>query len=875
MAYNASLGEQFEVVQRWLAGGNSTGSSSGQSCPILGVPENGLPRHFRFEHTVGASTQVVRVPLEDGTPLFEEPAMLTQLQWGLYLFTPSMAVLDRLCRQALAAALKPARPAVPWQAWHGRELLAALRQLQAEQGHAAAAAAWKVAIEDPDAVDRLDAAALWAAIREDHGGALHTPYGVLLASRELIAQVLDDGTGLYSICGQRERMQRSFGDIFLGMDDGPRYRDEAGPVNAAIGQLQNPPAGQRSAFDIALQAANDKLTAIVDESKGLAYSGGAPRFEVAFDAREVLDEVLAALCEFWFGMRKQGPHLVAGGTNWHWQDHEPPLYPGHFTALSRYMFQPNPGAMPEELSVRYGQALMRAMTAFVAEHRAAGTVPQSPDKQEAPIAAAIFRHPTQGIDDAWVARTMLGVMMGFIAPIIGAALNVLREWQRTGQFAAVRAQLAGDTGRARAVVLRPMWAAAQMRPMPQIIWRTATAAHRLGGPGAHGVDVAAGQKVVLGLASGTQQSLQEGAEDITPMFGGDRSAAHHPTHACPGRDAGTQALLGTLTALLVAQCGRDERLRCSPVTWGFVAEGPAPAAAKQRHLHPTSLHGAVAAARPPDQPLPAPPPQRKGLVLAVGDSWLHSPYGDGNDLRQQLERWGWTVPGALCNYLTWGKAETLARKLDALRSGFIRMAGEHPDLPLQAVLISAGGNDSTGAAFAKLLDPDDGDPISSPLNAGALGRHLEQLVAWYRLVIDCVRSVLHDDLGLDVPVLLHGYDHSQLPLDAVTLPHWFRIPFENMHYDPVQDRKEELTCMARLIGSFNDRLRDLAASPDYTGGVRWVNLQGTIAAHWNDPADGWRDDLHPHADAFVALAARIDAALTTAYPRLLRVTPSA
>ena len=50
MAYNASIGEQFEVVQRWLSGGNSSGSYSGQSDPFLGLAEPGRPRVFRFEH---------------------------------------------------------------------------------------------------------------------------------------------------------------------------------------------------------------------------------------------------------------------------------------------------------------------------------------------------------------------------------------------------------------------------------------------------------------------------------------------------------------------------------------------------------------------------------------------------------------------------------------------------------------------------------------------------------------------------------------------------------------------------------------------------------------------------------------------------------
>ena len=42
----------LEVVQRWLAGGNSTGASSGTACPIVGVALPGQPRHYRYGYGV-------------------------------------------------------------------------------------------------------------------------------------------------------------------------------------------------------------------------------------------------------------------------------------------------------------------------------------------------------------------------------------------------------------------------------------------------------------------------------------------------------------------------------------------------------------------------------------------------------------------------------------------------------------------------------------------------------------------------------------------------------------------------------------------------------------------------------------------------------
>ena len=119
MAYNADLGEQFEVVQRWLTGGNSTGTSSGQSCPIVGVPSNGVSRNFRFEH----EGRVFRVVLEVDNKLFDEPPALTRMEWGIYLFAPSLSVLQRLCTKASTAVDVLPSTQIPWNVSRGRKLL--------------------------------------------------------------------------------------------------------------------------------------------------------------------------------------------------------------------------------------------------------------------------------------------------------------------------------------------------------------------------------------------------------------------------------------------------------------------------------------------------------------------------------------------------------------------------------------------------------------------------------------------------------------------------------------------------------------------------------------------------------------------------------
>jgi len=75
--------------------------------------------------------------------------------------------------------------------------------------------------------------------------------------------------------------------------------------------------------------------------------------------------------------------------------------------------------------------------------------------------------------------------------------------------------------------------------------------------------------VVLGLVSAGQQHLAAGSPELGLVFGGNRSAAAHPTHACPGYAAGMGVLLGLLAGLLT----ESEQMRASPAALSFTLEG--------------------------------------------------------------------------------------------------------------------------------------------------------------------------------------------------------------------------------------------------------------------------------------------------------------
>lgn len=877
MAYNASFSEQFEVIQRWLAGGNSTGASSGPSCPIVGVPENGFPRHFRFE---GKDERVVNVALESGTQLFEEAEPITRLEWGMYLFSPSLAALRRLSCTALAPACRKASQTIPWRVAKGRQMLAVLKDIEASKGAAAAAAAWKAAIEDPESIDRLDSAALWAAIREDHGGVLRTPYGVLVASRELISQVFLDRDERYSVSGQMERMRQSIGEIALGNDAGQEYDDAAIPINEAISKLD-----PQEVFELARDASNRKIDKILFEANEQAVDVGNAQHEVGFDAREIVDEVLADLCEAWFGLQ-ENDHFSRGSTDWAWTPDKPPLYPGHFTALSRYMFQPNPGVTPVELGQSYGRSLRSAMLRFVQDHRNGGKIPCNPQGKDAPIAKATFNHPRFGSNDVFVSRTMVGVLMGFTPTIIGAVLNVLREWHRDGAFWNLRARCAakpiGDIGDAFELIHLPMAAAALMRPMPQIGWRTARKDHRLGNPGRHVVDVVVGDKIVMAVVSGTQESLAEGHPDGRLMFGGEREKTPHPTHACPGYNAGVAAMLGTLTALI----SRPENLRpgVSPLTFEVRSKtsDDRPEAVQRIDIETLERQrlklewyieftdvvdfGPVVASG------------SKGLILAWGDSWLdyREPIQD-TDLTNCLHRLGYVVNEGkndgdrFCNYQAWPMLRTMAADIRLLtRAGEPQKEGPREFLKYidqklkgnpRAILLSGGGNDSVEGALYELLVSKEAD--KDPVNADRLKVHVAQLLEYYITIVEGIWTRVKDR---GIPILVHGYDYPLPFYDLIAntfgRKKWLQKPFLERGYadpqapDHLVDLKIAAPAMATIIDAVNYMLKEeLTQGRPY---VKYLDLRGTIKPQWqDDAASGWRDNMHPNATGFQLLAGKV------------------
>lgn len=549
MAYCGSLAEQYEVIQRWVNGGNSTAIGSWLSDPLMGAPK-GEKRSFRFTLPAGEDCGPGRsVTIELSQPFVE-------LEWGAYLFVPSMAAIETI------ASMRDAGEAERWKAdaaaaERGEPIVQRLLAMEAgggENGRAAAAAAWKATLEDfgsKDPAEKARAPAVWAAIRQNHGGALRVPYpdstrggearpAVLVAGKQKVMQVFGDPHGHYSMCGQMERMKQSFGEIFLGRDGGPEY-DRDAQINPVIYAIS-----EERAFAVARQCAAAWMQAALGEIGKVEPKLKALEIDLR---RHFITPVLGLVCNAWFDIpddRRPGAGKFVNLDGWSWThvDARKPTCPGDYMATSRYCFYPDPAPAVQAYGQAQGKALRTAVRSRFQKLRSDGFPPS------APLALALSKlYP----DDDHMARTLIGVMTGFLPPTDGSLRWSLYEWLEEKTYWRIQhAYLTGAGGseyeRAKEAIEDPLKRAMQKRPSPDLLWRTAKSDHMLGG-----VEVREGDKMIIGIVSAMAQDVASGVTDVYPVFGGRRRPADAadpgPLHACPAYKFAMGTMLGMLSVL--------------------------------------------------------------------------------------------------------------------------------------------------------------------------------------------------------------------------------------------------------------------------------------------------------------------------------------
>lgn len=514
MAYNAHLAEQFEVVQRWVAGGNASGGYSAQSDPLLAVVDgSGGPRLFPFEHG-GKAYEIDLGP---------EP--FVTLQWGAYFFVPSIAALNGLPGLVELPLPLPAPTPLP-------ERVPDLRDK----------AACQLWLEDTNSRD-----AAWAWVRAQPGGVVDTAYGVLVGAAERVCEVLRNAPDRYSVSGYGERMHDSIGVGYLGQDDDSGHRELAPVINAAIEAY-----GEAQCYATAYQVAKAGLAQLKKEAHALLDAFPASQrpkdlpSDTPLDFERLSEGVLAKLCQLWFG-QPDGRHIW--GTEFHAEAPAQGVVarcPRDLFKVSRHVFGPYPTDAVKAEGRAAGRRFTAAVEAWLAE----------PDAVLPPLAQKIVA-AAKALPDATPdlpARTLAGIMLGFPPTTHANLLTVLAAWTQTRKLWELQPlwhEVAPDaqTGLrpyAEAVArLRPtMVAMLNQRPTPFQIWRKARVAHRLGQ-----VDVEPGRVVVVGLGSATQQDpLRHHV-----VFGGDcADPKGRPPHACSGYGMGMGVMLGVIAAVLDA-----------------------------------------------------------------------------------------------------------------------------------------------------------------------------------------------------------------------------------------------------------------------------------------------------------------------------------
>ena len=574
MSYSASIAEQFEVIQRWISGGNSTGILSGQDDPLLGVPPaKDSPRSFRFTH----GNRAARCDL-GSTPFVE-------LQWGMYLFAPSLSAIDQLIKD-------PGKEAVTDKGLRIIEKLKDLEKFEKqkeEPDDQKIEDTWKKVLEDRSARLGGITEAVWAAIRKHPDGTLNTPYGLLVGSAERVKTIFATPDP-YSVREFWFRMRKTLGEGFLGMDPEPQkiahppsdsdagakdeeyraavkkddYKKQACPVNAevfAVKEDQSYVVARDSMKDMIDLKTNDDLEGILD----LRYISGF---------------VMMKLCNYYFGIPiRPDPDMIK-----------------NYVFAARFIFSaPRPSEfLSKKASVR-GKIELKKAREFVEFYR-----PKPDELDDAEIAKALFQKTDLFEENEegneLLAKTLAGLSNGLIAPTIGSFLSMMNEMIGSGKLWRVQQQYLSDIkvndredfGKVEKLLVPVVLAAMCEKPVPDVVHRTNTADvpykdckiirtkdddgkdtdERELAPESVKRQLPPGSTVVLGIESATHDDDKfknpRTIKDADVIFGGDYERDGSPgTHSCPGARMGIGILTGMLAALLESG---NLKLENAPIT---------------------------------------------------------------------------------------------------------------------------------------------------------------------------------------------------------------------------------------------------------------------------------------------------------------------
>lgn len=540
MAYCASLGSQYEVIQKWVNGGNSTGTYGGQVDPMSGVPGIADTSYVYVEETTG---KVVEVPM---------PARpLLSLKWGLYLFAPSTHGLTAIAKLANEAASpkKVAPPAAgkrPFSgaAAHPEDLILAAGRAALEQvdalDPATALDRWRAWIEEVDETTQKAAGAVFTALRAKSGFE-PTPYGILLSRKKESLDLFADRD--YSVCEYGRRMTRSFGLLILGQDPGNGYEASSRAPNKFVSAIT-----RKEAYEIALEVGRKVLQGALR----VVQPGPPAKSRRIADLGVWADRAFCEVVEQCFGfpdesvMRKGGTAQMSGLS---------PCCPDDFRAVSGYIFEAQPTDAQAQVALGRGALIAGAGAAFAKARR------EALDKGEAPqrtlMDTLLAERYMDGDLDA-TSRAWIGAVNGFTVPtgesferIVGAWLETGAFWRLQEAYAALPDKTSLDflqQEKTEGFLAKAVIEAFQMAPVPFALHRRVKANREVGA----GVVATPDTAVVVLTTSVGQELLDAKKLEYAALFGGEFVAAKPPgsaVHACPGREMALGVIMGLAAAV--------------------------------------------------------------------------------------------------------------------------------------------------------------------------------------------------------------------------------------------------------------------------------------------------------------------------------------
>ncbi|MDJ0612641.1 MAG: Dyp-type peroxidase [Rhizobiaceae bacterium] len=559
ICYNANIAEQFELIQRWISGGNITGISSLHGDPILAPVRPGSNRVFRY---YDANKDVVRVELPD------KP--LATLRWGLYAFVPSKDGLNKLASLAGTDVT-----AMSELAKLGAEVM---EKRIFSVPHNQRADAWKILLEDRDHYRRDEREAVWAWIRETQNGVYDTgdddAYGVLVGSAEGVSEVVLNEREDYSVREYWYRMKDSIGPQNLGFDRNPARVGNSDPFADAVkpgdydidADLINPFIAEYSLEEVfadAMRHTEEFIASVPVEEQPLRRpmigntpddyaSPGLKPLGKWLDLERLIDDVAAELSVDWFGLPKGTSFLKIGGPE---DDHEDPNAVPHcpqdLLNASFYVFGPAPSPNVKEGATT---GLTPKIPLNLAQYSAELKDPPKYTLVEK-LKKAQAENPDHWTDQK-IGEVLAGVTFGFVGPTPGSFLSVMYDWIDNKELWRVQQDLvaAGPDYGPEAVrdALEP-WVLRGMRgcPIPDMLYRRTVDKVNLGGK-----SVEEDRMVTFSIMS----AIADDPSVEQLLFGGDYWAPKKPLHSCPGQKMGLYTIYGVMAAIF-----KSGRLR---------AEGP-------------------------------------------------------------------------------------------------------------------------------------------------------------------------------------------------------------------------------------------------------------------------------------------------------------